>query len=65
MQPGAWGRVSGSGRHCAAWWERAVLGNTRGRGEEGRVGRERPIIPLVNPCLNYKRIIHVQPWPHL
>lgn len=65
MHPCAQGRVSGSGRNSAGQWECAALGNARDGGEEGRVGRGWPIIPLVNPCLNYKRIIHVQPWPHL
>lgn len=59
IQVPAWGRVLGSGR------KRTALGNARGGGEKGRVERGRPIIPSVNPCLNYKRIIHVQPWPHL
>lgn len=40
-------------------------GQHPGWGGGRELGRGRPIIPLVNPRLNYKRIIHVQPWPHL
>lgn len=65
---GAW--RGGSGGRCARGGCGVVgglccmlgPGSTRGGGETGRA---RPIIPSVNPRLNYKRIIHVQPWPHL
>lgn len=61
------GRVRGQVCQGRLWGGKRVvlLAGSRQRRGGGETGRARPIIPLVNPRLNYKRIIHVQPWPHL